>query len=167
MKEIKNREEIVEQLVRLLMQFDKDCNQYQTDVYLYYDEKTQTAILDTFVNVGGNSWLNDDHYTIYTDNEHYDSWLDYYQSDSEIAYCLDMSVEQLESETRKYFDYDDDEEVGEYKIREYILCNSDYEETLCAEYDEYIEDMQPEYAQKAVEIIDNFLEELEREENYI
>ena len=63
---IKNREEIVDKLVDMLVQFDKDCNSYQTDVYLYYDKENQSAELDTFVNVGGNSWLNDDHYTIYS-----------------------------------------------------------------------------------------------------
>ena len=53
---IKNREEIVDKLVDMLVQFDKDCNSYQTDVYLYYDKENQTAELDTFVNVGGNSY---------------------------------------------------------------------------------------------------------------
>ena len=74
--EIKNYDEIRENLADMLVQFDKDANtDYQTDVYLYYDEKEKTARLDTFVNVGGNSWLNDDHKTIYTDKEHYNSGL--------------------------------------------------------------------------------------------
>lgn len=34
MKELKNREELVEQLTEMLMDFAKDCNQYQTDVCL-------------------------------------------------------------------------------------------------------------------------------------
>ena len=34
MKELKNREEFIEQFTEMLMNFTKDCNQYQTDVYL-------------------------------------------------------------------------------------------------------------------------------------
>ena len=48
---ITNREEIVEQLTEMLIQFDKDARMYQTDVYLYYDSENQTAELDTFVMV--------------------------------------------------------------------------------------------------------------------
>ena len=69
---INNREEIVEQLAEMLVSFAKARNLYQTDVYLYYDEATCTASLDKYENVGGNSWLDDAHYTIYIDRPHYD-----------------------------------------------------------------------------------------------
>ena len=61
MRTLKNREAIVEELAEMLKKFDMQLNAYQTDVYLYYDEEKQTAELDTFINVGGRSWLNDDH----------------------------------------------------------------------------------------------------------
>ena len=62
---IKNRIEVVQQLAELLRKFDIELNQYDTDVYLYYNSESQTATLDTFVNVSGREWLDDDHYTIY------------------------------------------------------------------------------------------------------
>ena len=70
---INNREEIVEQLAEMLVSFAKARNLYQTDVYLYYDEATCTASLDKYENVGGNSWLDDGHYTIYIDRPHYNN----------------------------------------------------------------------------------------------
>lgn len=45
---LKNREEIVAQLAAILRKFDVDCNKYDTDVYLYYNDDTQTAELETF-----------------------------------------------------------------------------------------------------------------------
>lgn len=52
---IKNRNEIVEKLAEMLYQFEVEHTGYQEDVYLYID-KDGNATLDTFVNVGGNSW---------------------------------------------------------------------------------------------------------------
>ncbi len=74
---IENREEIVEQLTDMLMDFAKyPNNAYDTDVYAYYNEETQTVKLSTFVNPGGNSWIPDNHTTIHTDPPHYDSSLE-------------------------------------------------------------------------------------------
>lgn len=72
-KIINNREEIVEKLAEMLVSFAKARNLYQTDVYLYYDVATCTASLGTYDNIGGNSWLDDDHYTIYIDHPHYNN----------------------------------------------------------------------------------------------
>lgn len=69
---IKNRDEIVSELAEKLMQFDCMLNHYQTDVYAYIAEDGTVTLAD-FDNVGGNSWLNDDHYIMYTDREHYSS----------------------------------------------------------------------------------------------
>lgn len=88
MKELNNHNELVNELTDMLITFDKECNQYQTDVYLYYDKENNTALLDTFVNVGGNSWLDDDHFTIYHDSQHYEDWSDYYTEISEFAWGL-------------------------------------------------------------------------------
>ncbi len=85
---IKNRAEVLAQLVEILKDFDKCMNEYQTDVYAYYNDATETVELDTFVNVGGNSWLNDDHITIYTDTEY----------DHDMTYrCMDKSSDEYKS----------------------------------------------------------------------
>lgn len=70
---ISNYDQILEELTNLLIDFDLDQNEYQTDVYLYIGEDGK-ARLDTFINVGGDSWLNDDHITIYCDRPHYEGW---------------------------------------------------------------------------------------------
>lgn len=163
-REIRNRDEIIEQLTELLMTFDKECNQYQTDVYLYFDRDTNTATLDTFVNVGGNSWLNDDHYTIYRDREHYEDWSDYYTETSDFAWGLDMSVEDFNKEVLDFLDLDDDERA-DYKIEyydsyNYILSRKDYKAKLIAVYEDYIDEQRPDYAEQAEEIF-------EREEDII
>lgn len=99
--EIKNRETVIEKLAEMLKQFDIDRNKYQTDVYMYVDEKGN-ATLDTFTNVGGNSWLDDDHYTIYSDKEHHESVSDFFQTIEEFADALEISVEELKSKTAEY-----------------------------------------------------------------
>lgn len=70
MKKIKNREELIEQLADMMIDLDAEGNLYQTDIYLYVDDEGN-GTLDTYQNVGGNSWLDDDHITIYSDMPHY------------------------------------------------------------------------------------------------
>ena len=165
MKEIKNREEIVEQLTEILMGFAKDLNRYQTDVYLYYDEESQTAKLDTFVNVGGNSWLDDDHYTIYRDHEHYDDWTDCYTEVSDFVLGLDMVWKALEAETKDYLDLDEDEKedynVEYFEVRDYIKSREDYRDKLIQVYESYIDETRPEYVEEAERIISGWEEEIE------
>ena len=155
---IKNYNEVVSALAALLMQFDKDLNQYQTDVYLYYNEEEQTAELDTFVNVGGNSWLNDDHYTIYSDKEHYtDRFGDYFQTEQEFADALEMSFDDLSKAVRHYFEIDDDDELTFDDFRQYI-CKNDYLCKKCiAAYENSLEDYSENYTHNATKILDDFL----------
>lgn len=151
---IKNREELVNELAEMLMQFDKDCNSYQTDVYFYYDNRTQTGSLDTFTNVGGNSWLDDDHITIYTDKEHYDdgaySWI---QNEYEMADILGIDIEQLIQEAKKACGYEDDEEIPYNEIERYVQSVEEYNDALWEAYYESIEDYASEYEETAEEII--------------
>ncbi len=164
---IRNREELVNELAEMLMQFDKDENQYQTDVYFYYDNTSQTGSLDTFTNVGGNSWLNDDHMTIYTDKEHYDGALDWYTEISEFADTLGITEEQLKNEASVYH-YQTEEfadDITWHDVEIYITDKAEYYETLVDAYYDYIDDSASEYEQKAEEIFDEFVarqEEMER-----
>ena len=166
MKELKNREEVIEKLTEMLIDFDKDLNKYQTDVYLYYDDESQTAELDTFVNVGGNSWLNDDHYTIYRDTEHYDGWEDYFCNDDDFAWGLDMDSKKFDGEVCEYLkqqDYEVEEgyEPEWYEKRDYIRTRDDYVDKLIEVYQESIDENRAEYAEEAERII----AEWENEEN--
>lgn len=160
---IKNRAEIVEQLAALLMDFDKQNNSYQTDVYLYLNAENQTAKLDTFVNVGGNSWLNDDHITIYTDKEHYNDVFDWYDSEAELAEFAEISLEQLKNEVVQYLELDEEEAV-DYELtysdaESYLKTVDSYMEKLFKAYNEAIDDLYPEYLSRAEEIMRNFEED--------
>lgn len=106
---IKNRVEIVKQLAELLRKFDIELNPYNTDVYLYYDSEKHTADLDTFVNVSGKEWLDDDHYTIYTDRQHPDKAIDSFDTVEEIAEAIGKTKEEIFEGTKKYLDLNDEE----------------------------------------------------------
>lgn len=158
---IANRDEILEKLTELLKQFDIDRNQYQTDVYLYLDEGNN-ARLDTFVNVGGNSWLDDDHYTIYTDKEHYDDDISsYVYETSDFADLLGISFDDFEKEVKSYHELEDDEVISYDDAYTYICSNEDYRNKIeHLRIEEIKNDYNAEYQEKAEEILTVF----EREE---
>lgn len=159
---IKNREEIIEKLVELLIQFDKDRNGYQTDVYLYYDGENQTAELDTFVNVGGNSWLNDNHYTIYCDKEHYETVWDWFNNSTEIADVLEYSTyTEFDLDVREFFEMDSDETPDWDDYITFVKSNDEYMEKILESYNDYIDELRPEYITKAEEIMEQFDNECE------
>ena len=161
--DVANFDELNDELIELLKQFDKELNGYDTDVYLYYDEDTNTATLDTFVNPGGNSWLNDDHYTIYTDKQHYDSYMDWYDGDlSVIADCLNTTVDDLYLETMEYNNTDDEDDISEADVLYYIYDCGKYGQILYDIYCDAIDnDYNSEYADKAREVWDEFDADLE------
>lgn len=156
-RSITNREEIVERLAELLMQFDKELNSYQTDVYMYIDEETGAATLDTFVNVGGNSWLDDDHITIYTDKEHFDSMYDYYCNDGDFADALGMEHTELQKEVVQHLiasgEIDEGYKPDWHEIKEYIETRKDYVEKLTECYYNSIDEMHSDYIDRAEEIV--------------
>ena len=160
--DVKNFDQINDELIELFKQFDKDFNQYDTDVYLYYDEDTNTAELDTFVNPGGNSWIQDDHYTIYTDKQHYDSYMDWYDGDlSVIADCLNTTADTLYEEAANYLEEDIDY-LDDIDVIKYIESNDKYSEILYDIYCDAIDnDYNSEYADKAREVWDKFDADLE------
>lgn len=147
MKDIINREIIIEELADMLKQFDIDRNSYQTDVYMYVDEDGN-ASLDTFTNVGGNSWLDDDHYCIYNDKEHYEGVLDVFQTIEEFANALEISVEELIKKTAEYREIDI-EDVDYYEVQIYV--NEEHIKKITEAYEEYYLD-EIDYMSAAEEI---------------
>ena len=71
---IKNHDQVVERLTQIIVNFQKRLNGFQTDVYGYLN-KDGTIRLETFINVGGNSWKNDGHILVYSDYEHTDDMM--------------------------------------------------------------------------------------------
>lgn len=158
---LKNRNDILVQLVNILMDFDKQSNNYQTDVYLYYNIDTETAELDTFINVGGNSWLNNDHYSIYSDMPHEDDWSNFYCNRGEFAEALNIPYSTFNTEVIDFLNITDEEdyEVEWYDEYKYIISREDYTNTLISIYYTYIDDMKVEYEEKAEYIISTWEKE--------
>lgn len=63
-------------LIRILEDLERVRMPYQTDIYLYFTEDGE-PYLTTFINIGGNSWLNDDHIKLWSIRPHDYIELDY------------------------------------------------------------------------------------------
>lgn len=101
-EKIQNWTDLVSELADRMLQADIDCNQYQTDIYLYVNDDGSWELED-FVNVGGNSWLNDTHITVWCDMEHLENWMDWYNTLQDVSDTLQacewvMSVDDLKQQ---------------------------------------------------------------------
>lgn len=141
MEIIKNYDDVLENLKEMLKNFIFECNHYQTDVYAYYDVESHEVELDTFVNVGGRSWLDDNHITVYTDRPHYNDIEDYYQSVEEFADALDIPEEELLKQVKAdlieqgTIDEDDnDYDVNYWEVHDFVKEN--YHDKMCEAYEE-------------------------------
>lgn len=119
--DLSNADELRDELIIMLKEFDKSGNQYQTDVYLYVDTEMNTGSLYEFVNVGGNSWLNDDHYILYIDKPHYETWEDMIGFESEEEWN-----EFVDNDPNNYYPEKADEIIREFD-RE-LKYREEYEE---------------------------------------
>ncbi len=173
---IENREEIVEQLTDMLMDFEKHPNSaYVTDVYAYYDEKTQTVELRTFVNPGGNSWISDDHITIYKDPQHCDSSLDLFvdelggRSESDdISDLVEAAVGNEKDECSKLMSIiakENEIDVEDIDLQDviYFISKHRYHEDYGKYYDnvqeawnDYIDEHYTDYAGEAKRLVSEY-----------
>lgn len=113
-EDVININELVSELAVILQKFEIDLNPYQTDVYFYYDAEAKMGAQQTFINVGGHSWLND-HVTIYSDEPHYMNVYDYFDSVLEFADALEISEKDLIEATRKFKNLDSDDPIERTK----------------------------------------------------
>ena len=153
---IRNHEDLVQILAAMLMQFDKECNRYQTDVYLYLDDEGNGS-LDTFVNVGGNSWLIDNHYTIYSDKEHYDNHVDYYNTVGELADALGLTEDELRVMTvQTLYDPEDGVSFTDMNwsdVYQLIKMDDDLNDKIRESYEAEIDSMTDTYTERAEDIL--------------
>lgn len=151
-KYIENTEEIRQRLTRMLMDDASDMCRYQRDIYMYIDEDGQ-AQLDWFVNVGGNSWIDDDHFLLYVCRQHYEGIEDSIEgtamladilglTDAELAdvVCLDYEIKREDLDADDCFRWAFDR-FGD-RLREW--------------YEECIEDAASDYEDEADEILRSF-----------
>lgn len=173
MIELKNRNNIIEELTEMLMQFDKLRNNYQTDVYLYLDKEKQTAKLYTFVNVGGNSWLDDDHYIIYSDKEHYESVFENFENKQDLLAVasnydfaksdeiLHQIIEKIADESEEDVENISPEDVFYEDIRSWIENNEQMYNAICEAHEYFIDERRPDYVERAELIISEWESEME------
>lgn len=156
--EIANKSEIVNELAEMMMQFDKERRRYCTDVYLYYDAENKTARLSLFENPGGQSWIDDDHITIYTDNEHFNTAFEFFDEEQEVnelAECIGISVEEMRNAIANEYD------LTNYKLtyddaKKWIEGISEYMDKISESYDLCIDNLADQYIATAQGIIEAF-----------
>lgn len=152
---IKNSEQIVAELAALLKTFDLELRSYQTDVYIYLHDDG-TASLSEFVNVGGNSWLDDDHRVLYTDREHFDDRFDTFTTIEDLCYAAGVTPAFV----AKVLDVEPDE-LEWIDVRDYIKRNPVLENRLDESYSDIVE--YNEYMNIAHTIVYAFEMQLEEE----
>lgn len=155
---INNADQIRRELIQILIDDAVDLPGYQRDVYMYVDADGN-ATLDIFVNVGGNSWLDDDHYCLTTLPEHLNRITDNFEFAVDLADALDMTEQELRQRTLDYFDRGDEFEIDDVDL--YDMCKyaeTEHFDRLIVWMREYCDEIRSEFAKQADEIIRTFNE---------
>ncbi len=163
--ELKNYDELIPQIARMMLDHDKDHTSYQEDIYLYVDADGNGS-LKLFQNAGGNSRIDDDHFTVCILPERYTDWTDTFQEISCIADALHWSVYTLRiraaawvSETTGWYRSAADIEFNE--MRHFIEEHQPLRNKIYAAEAQQFEEAFSDYVDAATEILDDFLQEVE------
>ena len=168
MLKLKNREAVLEALIEQIKEFQIDLNGYQTDVYLYVKDGNGT--IDTFTNVGGNSWLDDDHFTIYSDKEHNETRIDALIDGSSYKWMIDeCNIPEQEVIDALTADLDEEEredinsvdDLDRYELEAYL--DNNYSDEIKECYENYAIDNMMEWIGSEAE---NALDEFENSYSY-
>lgn len=165
MKELKNRQAVIDQIVGMLMAHDIDHTCYQEDIYLYIDDKG-VGTVETFTNVGGNSWLDNDHITVYCMKEDHSDWTDFAPNMSDIAEVLGWSLNSLKERTAAWmcesgWQYDA-KDVNYQDVRQFIDQHPVLLNQIKDAEEQYIKhNLCSEYQDKAEMLLDEALKETE------
>jgi hypothetical protein len=163
--ELKNYDELIPQIARMMLDHDKAHTGYQEDIYLYVDADGNGSV-ELFQNVGGNSWLDDDHYTACHLPECYTDWTDTYQEICCIADALGWTAETLRERTAAWCsettgDYMAAEDVEFSDVREFIEDHQPLLDMIYEDESRYFEDSFSDYVDSATELLDAFLLEID------
>lgn len=159
---INNRTEVVDKLADILQQFDLEHTDYQEDVYLYLDEDGN-GTLTVYENPGGNSWLNDKHYTIYRKPSCCSGKInpeEYWTTIKDFADVLGMTEESLIQEAAEYFEEDDLDYIGFSEVVQYLI-ETNYEHIEQCYKDYVILENRSGYLENADYILECFEDEME------
>lgn len=142
--DLQNADELREELIELLIRHDVNRCEYQTDIYLY-EEEDGSGRLEEFVNVGGNSWLDDDHMLLTVIPQRYDSIYDYCEGGTEVlAGWCGLETSELINQVSEWLrsEYAADDIILYYVTFEdcvrYVSGSEDLDKTFTASVEEWI-----------------------------
>ena len=163
--ELKNYDELIPQIARMMLNHDKDHTGYQEDIYLYVDADGNGRMA-LFQNVGGNSWLDDDHYTVCSLSERYTDWTDTFQDVGSIADALHWSVHTIRFRVAEWRSemLDNYVTAGDVKfsdVREFIENHQPLLDMIYAAEAQQFEDAFSDYVDNAAEALDSLLSSLD------
>lgn len=163
--ELKNYDDLIPQIARMMLDHDKDHTGYQEDVYMYVDADGKGS-LKLFQNVGGNSWLDDDHYTVCSLPELYTDWTDTFQDVGSIADALGWTVETLRERTAAWCsettgDYLDADDVEFSDVREFIENHQPLRDKMYADEAQQFDDAFSAYVDIATDSLDSLLSSID------
>ena len=151
-KYIENTEEVQQRLTEMLMEDAKEMCRYQRDIYMYIDDNGQ-ANLEWFINVGGNSWIDDDHMLLYCCREHCEEIQDSIDGTAMLAEIIDMTDAELVGHVSE--DMEIDREDVDYDDC-FRWAFSHFGDQIREWYEGCIDDAAPDYADQADEILREF-----------
>lgn len=122
MRKLVNREDVLDQIVDLMIEHQINYTRYQQDVYLYIDD-AGVGTVDIFANVGGQSWIDDDHITVCCMHARTTNWTDCYTDEESIANGLGCSYNHLIDSVREWLEVD----TGDHYEADEIEYNDVYE----------------------------------------
>lgn len=154
--ELDNYEELVEDLTSILMEIEKDLPSSQIDVYLYVEDGK--GELDQFINAGGNSWRDDNHYTLCKVDKSTQTMFDAFGTKKELSEAVGYDYDEFIDEVAEYADCEPSE-VGKADCISFIENSENLFYSLTFAYRERIDNAESDYREQAVQILDRFLAE--------
>ena len=159
---ITNTAEVRESLISILRENEIARPGYPIDIYMYIDEQTGTASLSEYINVGGNSWINDDHVNLYRMPERHDTVWDEIDDISTLCDAAQLSEDELWRIVYEYYDDEDGDEY--YDLRDAITAVSavsELSDRVHEWYEGVVDDCMEYIRDQADHIIDQYNCELD------
>ena len=162
MAELKNYADVLETIITMAIEHDVDHTRYQEDIYMYIKDGVGSVCL--FQNVGGNSWIDDDHITVMQLPQLYSDWTDFVPNLGDIADILEMSLDTLKERAaawhcEKGWQFDASE-MDYQDIREFIEAHPVLLNKITDAEAEYLRsDCYTEYADRCRMALDAALDE--------
>lgn len=162
---LKNYDELIPQIARMMLDHDRAHTGYQEDIYLYVDADGNGS-LKLFPNVGGNSCIDDDHYTVCSLPELFTDWMATFPDFESVADALDCPVATLRHRVAAWVS----ETTGWYRSSANIQLNEMWHfieehpqlrNTIYDAEEQQFEDMFSDYVDAATEIFDDLLQGVE------